>query len=381
MKTAIMPSAARLVPLVRTTRPRLHALVLASVISAGAALSACGSNGPMPTQSLSACTGDWQTFAPALTDWVKLTYADGVLYSDDEWMGISSRPATGGASTNVASFPPSAFGLAYRAADLWVEGDHIIYTAGERENQFYGAALTGGDPTLLLDAGAQRPDAGWARFHALTATDFVWTESPDAGGYATISVWRAPRSGGSPVQIGAVDGFLRGMGVAGDAALVALDGGSTYAAPLDGSGGRMLATNPDLATSKAVFVGVDQLGAFWSIPRPGAAATDVLSSVVLVPADGGPVRSFWNGSPTRATVDGITSDGSGGWIAVVDQLFTEGFASSLWAIDGHGNGRRLACSPLGVSVPGGAVAIAPDAVFMVALPAAGDSMEIDRVPR
>jgi hypothetical protein len=352
------------------------------VAGAGVVLPACSSSdGPTPPESLSACTGDWQTLVPSITDWQKLTYANGRLYYDDQWSGIWYQPATGGSSTSVASFPPSAFGHAFRAADYWIEGDQIVYTAGDRENQFYGAALAGGDPQLLLDVGAQNAGAGWAQFHALTPGDFVWTESPDLGGGDTTSVWHAPRSAPVPAQIGIIHGLVVGMGVAGGAALVAVDGGATYSFSLDGSGARALATTPELTAGPATFIGMDGDGVFWTIPRPGAAPTDALYTVLFVPADGGPVRTFWNSSPSHAVIEWISPDGQGGWIAIVDQLFTEGFASSIYAIDARANARRLACSPLGRFVPPYAPAIAPDALFLVTLQDGAQYEQIDRIPR
>jgi len=354
-----------------------HTLVLA--VACALAATACGSDEPMPLQSLSACTGSWETVLPALNDWVSMTYADGVLYYNDQWSGIWSRAGGVGPSTRVASFSPSAFGHSYRAVDMWIESDHVVYTAGERENQFYSVPRAGGDPQLLLDAGAERPDAGWAEFHAVTAAEFVWTERSELGG-GVITVWRAPRSAATPVQIGTVQGIAVGMAVAGDAAIVATAEAGVYAFPFDGSGGHMLPTSTELGKGSAVFAGIDETGVFWRIPRPGAAPADVLYRVVIVPADEGPVRTFWDGSPTHSIPDLIASDGSGGWIAVVGQLFAEGSGSSVWTIDARGAGRRLACAPLGVSALDDALAIAPDGVFTMALHDF-TTLEIDRIPR
>jgi hypothetical protein len=360
----------------RATRIVGGVLVLAVACCVGGA---CGSDGPLPLQALSACTGSWDTPLPSLNDWVDLAYADGVLYYNDQWSGIWSRTRGVGPSTSVASFSASAFGHAHRSADMWVESDRVVFTAGERENLFYSVPLAGGDPQLLLDAGALRPDAGWAEFHALAPAQFVWTESSDATG-SMITVWRAARSDAAPIQIGAAQGPVLGIGVAGDAAIVAIGEGRVYAFPFDGSGGRALATSPELAEGPVKFAGMDEKGVFWRIPRPGATPTDVLYSVVIVPADGGPVRTFWNGSPTHSTPDLIASDGMGAWIAVVGQAFVEGFGSSVWSIDARGTGRRLACSPPGVNALSDAIAIAPDAVFTLALRDVA-RLEIDRIPR
>jgi hypothetical protein len=371
-------------PTLQPTAPRARrrdlgvALALASVV----ALCGCGGNGPMPLESLMDCGGDWQTPFPTVRDAPKIAYADGRLYFDSAWDGISSDPVSGSGSIQVAAFPPSSFGQAFGAAAMWIEGDRVVYTAGDQENQFYSVPSGGGDAQLLLDAGAQRPDAGNAQFHALTSSDFVWTESSGLveSAVTVTTLWRASRADQAPVQIGNVTGLVVGMGVAGDAAIVAVDGGKNYAFALADGSGRALATNAALTEGAAQFVGLDGGGVFWSIPRPGAAEADNLSSVLYVPADGGPVRTFWSGSPTHSSVTRITADGGGGWIASVDQLFVEGFADSMWAIDAHGQGRRLACSPLNAFVIDDAPAIAPDAVFV---PVLRDSTteEVDRIPR
>jgi hypothetical protein len=207
--------------------------------------------------------------------------------------------------------------------------------------------------------------------------------------FESATVWRAGRADATPVQLGDVSGLVLGMGIAGDAALVAVEGPITYAFPLDreagaaaGSGRRTLATNADLTKGPASFVGIDGSGAFWSIPRPGDDQPDALNTLLLVPADGGPVRTLWNGSPSHSSVDSIAPDGSGGWIANVNQLFVEGFAASVYALDAHRNGRRLACSPLGLStISGNPPIVAPDAVFVVGIPSDFMSEEIDRIPR
>ena len=275
---------------------RVFARVFVTIVMIGIPACGTGNGDPAPFESLSACQGDWQTVAHVDGYGSSLLLQDGMIYFEPASshaivdMPLLAQPISGAMATTVGTVPPSIFGSVFYAAEIWLEGDVIIYTQGEKENQFYSVPLAGGAPQLLADVGAGRPDAGNARHHALSATDFVWTEESNATDGPT-SVFSVPRSGGTPSRIGGVaePSGIAGIAMRGDEVLVATQVGTAYAFALHSpTPPRILATRDDVTQGTSRFAGIDQLGAFWSVPRPGAATQASLSALALTPADGGP---------------------------------------------------------------------------------------------
>jgi hypothetical protein len=352
---------------------------------------ACGSemNGPAPYQPISTCTGDWQMIAPRGGGGTALVHNDGVLYFHvpapaAELGGIWAQPTSGEPATQLVPVPYSAFG----DPGIWLEGDHLVYTAGDQANQFHSVALTGGASQLLLDVSAARSGAGRAFLHDVTSTNFFWTEDSEEIGSSATTLWHAARAGGPPTQIAAppVASPVLGIAAAGETLLVANNEPASYAFSVAGGSGGPLATRPDI-DGTARYRGIASDGIFWEVDRPGEALGRNLRTLLLVPADGSPVRTIWNGIPAHSTNDAVWPDGQGGWIAATSHSFEDGHAAAMWAIDGQGNGRRLACVPgwtwltTGGSLHTVTPAITADAVFAVAAAEDGSVGGIVRIPR
>ncbi len=140
------------------------------------------------------------------------------------------------------------------------------------------------------------------------------------------------------------------------------------ALPLSGGALASLAlpsVSPELA-SEAQLSGLDIQGAYWAIPGLG----NDPGSVVLSPADGGPVRVLWAAQPFSSGAREISADGAGGWILVGDQIFDDQIDHmTVRALDAAGASTLLGCSPGSidnsfVELP---FAVAPDAVYVVAM--------------
>jgi hypothetical protein len=277
--------------------------------------------------------------------------------------------------------------------ELWVEDDQLVFEGGGDGLKLFTLPFTGGTPTLLFDGGAGRSQPGIGQFHAFTSTDFFWGEADRAGGtYGQSTVWRAARPNGVPVLVGSAtartpDGIVEGfsaMALGTDAVLMAAGFGIAVAVPFDGRPTRPLATEPFLSRNKPTSrLGIDSTGIYWSVQKPGTTYEDDSSIIVLAPADGSPVRTFWEGLPDHSAPVGIWPAEDGGWVVIAWQKFDDQRDhATIWLLDSNGQGRRLACSP----APRGSFAplvrvrpvVTPDSVYVVA---GGDISEIVRASR
>jgi hypothetical protein len=358
---------------------------------AAVALASCGGGSSGPTlENASACEAAWTALTPArpydITS--SLVYHAGAIYyttyasATYPTGAVMAQPTAGGAPTAIAT---TMFGR-----ELWLDGDQLIIAGGDLGTQFYGVPTTGGTPSLLLDGADGRTDAGGAMAYAITPTELFWLEI----GLKTVSgpttAWHAQRTGGTAAAIGSASAVypngdvlaFQNMAVASDAVLMAEGLGIADAIPLDGSPVRALATSDDLMRARGDFAGIDPAGVYWTVPRAGARPEDDTWSVSLAPADGGPLRPFWDGTPAHSAVFKLWPDGNGGWVAIAGQLFDDLRQHiTVWTIDANGQGRRLACSPTdGTSMPNiqDAPAIAPDAIY---LEDSGSKFQIVRIAR
>jgi hypothetical protein len=345
----------------------------------------CGDEGPAPLESASVCSAGWQpiTAEEPYDTSSPLRYQDGTLYYGSfSHRGIVAQPVTGGA--------PALFPTSWGPDALWIDGDHLLFTGGNLGTQFSRMPITGGAPELILDASVGRSDAGWGVAHELTETEIFWSEGSTTMLDGPTTVWRAPRAGGAPVQVGTASAIyptgdvlvFSSLAVAPDAVLLAAHLGIAAAVPLDGSAVRSLATAEALTKAEGSFAGIDATGVYWSVPRTGSRAEDDEWKLALSPADGGPVRDFWKGLPSHSGVTDIWPRDGGGWVVAASQLFDDRrFHVTVWEIEANGDSRRLACSPNtadGRPYIEVEPAIAPDAIYLVD---SGGKFQIIRVPR
>ena len=191
------------------------------------------------------------------------------------------------------------------------------------------------------------------------------------------TVYRASRSGGDPINLGAVPTLPQGMALGQNA--VVLGGiGNAWAVPLDGSPTQQLTGGGEF------FAGVDGLGAYYT--QIGADPNN--PQLLLSPIGGGPVQVFWPSMPAGAGPSNVWSDGQGGWVVAGGQKLDDGFFHlAVWLIDAGGNGRLAACDPsaddsAGAFFPTIAPAIAPDAVYLVSGYLRDDAYwELDKILR
>ena len=366
--------------------PSIVSMVGLAVVAT--AIFGCANDGPPPLDTVSSCSDAWQPLtSPRPFDLTStLGYKDGVLYySVAAAPALIALPVGGGAPTPTLLAPQFT-------RELWVDGDQLLYTGGDLGNQIFGVPLAGGSPALLLDGAAGRTDAGFALMHVLTVTDVFWTEQSRTSLDAPTTVWRAARSGGAPVQIGSATARVgtagdlvsfEDMALSGDAVLLATILGIADAVPLDGSPVRALATVDALTKGTGWLAGIDGSGVYWSLPRAGAPAANDEWVVSLAPADGSPVRTFWEGLPPHSAASKIWPSGDGGWVIATNQLFDDHqLHVTIWRLDADGTGRRLACSPLGGSenprIDVGP-AVLPDAIYFIA--SGGNSWQMVGIAR
>jgi hypothetical protein len=108
--------------------------------------------------------------------------------------------------------------------------------------------------------------------------------------------------------------------------------------------------------------------------------------VDLSPADGGPLRHYWDSFPAHVHVNHMWPTGDGKWVVAIDQTFEDlSRHTAIWLLAADGNGSRLACAPV-VSEVYPAIAeidwqpaIAPDAIYVMAT--SDRVTQIVRVPR
>jgi hypothetical protein len=354
-------------------------------LCAGLAYGGCGDESPpapLPLEPLSNCAAAWQPLtARAPYDIVSpLAHHGGDLYySTLTTQEIRALPTAGGAARVLAP----VFGRR-----LSIEGDHVMFTGGDRGNLFFRLPLTGGTPELLLDAASGRPDSGVVLLHFTTPTEFFWGEGSITSLTAPTTFWRASRAGGSSMEIGRSSATVHGemisfsdMAPTAGGLVLASILGIAQVLPFDGSPARSLATTEALSKGEGHHVGIDGAGVYWSLPRQKGPPEDDFNDVVLAPADGSPVRTFWTDLPPRSFIGAMWPDGAGGWVAWGGQRFADDDAThtTIWLLGADGAARRLACSPGIYSDTRieARPAVAPDAVYVAAM---GASWQIVRIP-
>lgn len=341
-----------------------------------ACLVGCGGSSPK-LESAGTCSTAWQELIwPKPWDVTSsLVYSDGTLYyASFTENAIVAQPVDGSPSRVFAAVP---------TLELWLEGDHLLFSQGDLALQIGSVPLAGGTPQTLLDGAAGRTSPGLATAHVFTATDFYWSEVPLPSGETPTTVWHQSRSGGVPELLGTVT-FQRQLGATAIAlgnedVLVATLSGEAYAFPIAGGAAAPLATaaaprfSPELA-------GLDGLGAYVAVFSSDGQAGPLL----LSPADGSPARPFWPTQPSDVQVEKIWPSPEGGWIVVASQPFDDGrFHTTLTLLDEQGTATRLGCSPAEalrswITV---AVAVAPDAVYAAVQDLVTTTWEIDRIAR
>jgi hypothetical protein len=312
-----------------------------------------------------------------------LVYQAGTLYySSLNAKAILAVPTDGSAPTTLA--PASSL-------ELWMEGDHLLFTGGTQANQIYSLPETGGTPLLVLDGGAGRTTDGVAMAHAFTASDFYWIEqvsSPNGIGISTV--WHQDRSGCAPTQIGTTSftdpgGFdYPGIDIAlsGDAVVVGSAFGQAATVPIAGGNATPLAmpvTSADLNV-ESDLAGIDAQGVYWSVPG----VSDQPGALIVSPADGGPAVPFHSSVPPGGLVHRIWPVAEGGWVVASLQIFSDGIdRMTIWMVDNQANTKLLGCSP-GASndswIDKG-VAVTPDAIYVPAENLSASTWEIDRIAR
>jgi hypothetical protein len=254
--------------------------------------------------------------------------------------------------------------------------------------------LAGGTAELLADGSAGRTEVGVSLLHDFDESAFFWTELGPTDINAPTTVWRMSRPGGSPVEIGSATAVVPGtadviafeqIALAPDGVLLATVFGFADLVPYAGGPARPLAAPVVSDTFGVVdLAGADQTGAYWSIRRPGSPADADEWDLVLSPADGGPVQTFWAQGPPHSGISHIWPDGQGGWVMTGSQLFDDlAFHATVWLLDAGRTATRLGCSPGSDdrSWIESQVAVAPDAVYAVTKDLLAPTWQIDRIAR
>jgi hypothetical protein len=320
-----------------------------TLVAAVTLLTACGSDppGPQPLESLASCTGNWQPFtAPAPYDYVSpLVRHEGALYYSLDSTQMIHRLSDAGAVTNLAP---------YFARELWIEGDHIFFTSGNYNDQFFRVPVNGGTPELLLEGGAGRTERGAALLHLHTRDELFWSETSPVNIDHPPTFWRASRTDLVPVEIGRAQAVLEAsqtlnyskMALASDGLVLGSILGLAEVLPFGGGQRRPLALLDRTTRGLMWDVAVGADGAYWSVAKQDTLPEDDWYDVVLAPADGGPVQPFWTDLPARSFISEMWPDGTGGWIAAGYQTFDDNRSHvTIWTRGADGRARRLACSP------------------------------------
>ena len=345
----------------------------------------CGGSGTH-LEDPAVCKAAWQPLTapqPFLPVAGLVTQGQTVYYSTFSPSTLVAQPTDGSAPTTLASVG---------TAELWIEGDHLLFTGGDLANQIYSLPPTGGTPQLVLDGGAGRTSPNVAMAHAFTAGDFYWIEQdPTARGLANSTVWDQARSGGMPIQIGATSftdpsGFDYpgiAIGLSASTLVIGSAFGQSATVPVGGGTAASLLAMPTASAEMNVesdLAGVDVLGAYWSVPGVG----DQPGALILSPADGGPAKPFFASVPGNGLVQRIWPTGDGDWVMTSLEIYSDGIDHmTLWLVDAQGKATRLGCSPSAASnswIEKG-VAVAPDAVYVPAENLSADTWEIDRIAR
>jgi hypothetical protein len=306
----------------------------------------CGGSGTH-LEDPAVCKAAWQPLTapqPFLPVAGLVTQGQTVYYSTFSPSTLVAQPTDGSAPTTLASVG---------TAELWIEGDHLLFTGGDLANQIYSL--------------------------------------PTARGLANSTVWDQARSGGMPIQIGATSftdpsGFDYpgiAIGLSASTLVIGSAFGQSATVPVGGGTAASLLAMPTASAEMNVesdLAGVDVLGAYWSVPGVG----DQPGALILSPADGGPAKPFFASVPGNGLVHRIWPTGDGDWVMTSLEIYSDGIDHmTLWLVDAQGKATRLGCSPSAASnswIEKG-VAVAPDAVYAPAENLSADTWEIDRIAR
>jgi hypothetical protein len=306
------------------------------ILSFAIVLVSCGgTDSATPPPELASCTSGWQVvrpFEPAVWGPTALAWSAGALYfatPPGERNEIRSFPASGGETRTVTS----------KWGDhLWVEGDRLLVASFD---ELFSVPVTGGEATPVLQGGTQQlpNELRIVTDSALDGTHFYWLVLG-----AGTEVWRMPRAGGRAQRLAILPpiGQEREFRVTASGILVTgwrsdtvhllskETGEVRSLAPLDGLGGDVHGADDQRVLVRR-----------WT----GATATSATSALYQLPLSGSNPERFWPSmSPTLDMVGGW-SDGRGGWLISALEEFTDGHRhASIWAVDGTGSGRRIACS-------------------------------------
>jgi len=327
-------------------------------------------------ESATTCNLTWQTLTgPKPWDITSsLVYNDGTLYyASYSTNAIVAQPVDGSPSRIFSAVP---------TMEIWLEGDHLLFSQGSAALQIGSVQLSGGSPQLVLDGATGRTNPGQATAHGFTSTDFYWSEIPFPAAWSPTTIWHQSRSGGSPEALGTIpfqkDLIATSIAIGNNRVLAAALSGEAYSLPITGGAPSPLA----LPTQPGVMVdlaGLDSLGAYTTLFFSAQAGPLMLS-----PADGSPAKPFWPTLPSDAQVQKIWPNPKGGWVVVATQAFDDGlFHTTLTLLDEQGTAVRLGCSPADteralITVP---VAIAPDAVYAATRDPIASTWAVHRIAR
>ena len=346
-------------------------LLLAMTIS----LTGCGGS-KHKLESAITCSTTWQALtAPKPWDTTSsLIYNDGTLYyASYSADAIVAQPVDGS---------PSRIFLAVPTLDLWLEGDHLLFSQGSGALQIGSVPLSGGTPQLVLDGAAGRTTTGFAEARAFTSTDSYWSEIPLPAARSPNTIWHQSRLGGSPEALGTIpfpnELSATAIALGDNSVLAAAPSGEAYSLPITGGTPSPLAL-PAQPGVMVQLAGLDTLGAYTTLYY-----SDEAGPLMLSPADGSPAKPFWPTRPSDAQVLKIWPNPEGGWVVVATQAFDDGrFHTTLTLLDAQGTAVRLGCSPAEtlrvlIDVP---VAIAPDAVYAATRDPFAETWTIHRIAR
>lgn len=353
----------------------LHAMKWLLPLAVTISLAGCGES-KHKLENANTCSATWQALiGPKPWDITSsLVYNDGTLYYGSySGNAIVAQPVDGSPSRVFAAVP---------TLELWLEGDHLLFSQGNDAVEIGSVPLSGGTPQIVLDGAAGRTTTGLATVHGFTPTDFYWSEIPFPAAQSPTTIWHQSRSGGLPEALGTItfQNQLSATAIAlgNNSVLAATLSGEAYSLPITGGAPSPLA----LPTQPGVMVdlaGLDALGAYTTLFFSAQAGPLMLS-----PADGSPAKPFWPTLPSDAQVQKIWPNPEGGWVVVATQAFDDGlFHTTLTLLDEQGTAVRLGCSPADterawITVP---VAIAPDAVYAATQDPIASTWAIDRIAR
>jgi hypothetical protein len=338
-------------------------------------LAGCGGS-KHKLESATTCSATWQALiGPKPWDITSsLVYNDGKLYYGSyTGNAIVAQPIDGSPSRVFAAVP---------TLELWLEGDHLLFSQGNDAVQIGSVPLSGGTPQIALDGAAGRTSTGLATAHVFTPTDFYWSEIPFPAAQSPTTIWHQSRLEGLPEALGTIT-FQKqlsatAIALSNNSVLAATLSGEAYTLPITGGAPSPLA----LPAQPGVMVdlaGLDPQGAYTTLFFSAQAGPLMLS-----PADGSPAKPFWPTLPSDAQVEKIWPNPEGGWVVVATQAFDDGlFHTTLTLLDEQGIAIRLGCSPAdaeraSITVP---VAIAPDAVYAATQDPMASTWAIDRIAR